>query len=146
MPVIEESIVIDRPRDEVFAFMNDPDNVPVWNSNVIEYERITEGPLKQGTQNRVKAKVVGKTLEATNEVTEFEEGRRVVSRTIDSPLAVEGETRFEETSGGTRVTFHQEAEIPGGFFGRLAEPLVARMFAKDVRANLEKLKELLEAQ
>lgn len=56
------------------------------------------------------------------------------------------ETRFEDANGGTRFTFHQEAEIPGGFFGKLADPLAARLFAKDIRSNLEKLKELLEAQ
>lgn len=146
MPVIEESIVIDRPRSEVFAFVQDPDTVTLWNSNVIEYERITEGPVKEGTKIRIKARVVGKTFESTAEVTEFEEGRRVVSRTTDSPIDVENEIRYENANDGTRMILHQEAEIPRGFFGKLADPLVARMFAKDVRSNLEKLKELLEAQ
>lgn len=31
-------------------------------------------------------------------------------------------------------------------FRRLADPLVTRMYAKDVRTNLTKLKELVEAQ
>lgn len=33
-----------------------------------------------------------------------------------------------------------------GFFGELTDPLVNRMYAKDVHSNLEKLKELLEAE
>jgi hypothetical protein len=34
----------------------------------------------------------------------------------------------------------------GGFFGKLADPLVTRMYAKDVKSNLEKLKDLVEEQ
>lgn len=146
MPVIEESIVINRPRNEVFAFIFDPDNVPVWNSNVIEYERLTEGPFRKGTQTRSKGRVLGKTIESTFEVVELEEDSRVASRTIESPISVEGEYRFEDADGGTQITAHMEAEIPGGFFGKLADPLAARMLAKDFRSNLEKLKDLLEAQ
>ena len=44
------------------------------------------------------------------------------------------------------MTWHQESETYGGFFGKLADPLVTRMYAKDVRSNLEKMKELVEAQ
>lgn len=59
IPVVDESIVIDRPRDDVFAFYTDPDKVPLWASGTIEYERTTEGPMREGTQSRAKSKVVG---------------------------------------------------------------------------------------
>ena len=32
-----------------------------------------------------------------------------------------------------------------GFFGKLADPIVARMFSRDMRSNLEALRSLLEA-
>lgn len=134
------------PRSEVFAFAQDPDTVRLWNSNAIEYERITEGPVNEGTQIRIKTRVLGRTFESTAEVTEFEEGRRVVSRTVESPIDVENEIRYEDANGGTRMTLRQEAEIPGGSFGKLADPLAGPDVSKDVRSNLEKLKELLEAQ
>lgn len=31
-----------------------------------------------------------------------------------------------------------------GFFGKLADPVVARMFSRDMRSNLHRLKEVLE--
>ena len=44
------------------------------------------------------------------------------------------------------MTFHQEsASFFKGFLGKLADPVVTRMYARDVRRNLAKLKELLEA-
>ena len=146
MPVIDESIVIDRGRGEVFAFATDPDNVPLFNSNLTLYEQLTEGPVGKGTRNHGVVRVAGRTIEWTTEVTEFEQDRRLTSRTVESPVGFGLDIKYEDVDGGTKVTWHQEAETYGGFFGKLADPLVTRMYAKDVRSNLEKLKELVEAQ
>lgn len=48
--------VIDQPRDEVFAFWADPDNIPLWTSNIPENEH-TESPMRKGTQTRGTTKV-----------------------------------------------------------------------------------------
>lgn len=146
MPVIDESIIIDRGRSEVFAFATDPDNVPLYNSNMISFEQLTEGPVGKGTRNHGMVRVVGRTIEWTTEVTEFEQGRRLMSRSVESPISFGLDIRYEDANGGTKVTWHQESETYGGFFGKLADPLVTRMYVKDVRSNLEKLKELVEAQ
>jgi len=146
MPVIDESIVIDRGRSEVFAFASDPENVPLYNSNMISFEQLTEGPVGMGTRNHGMVRVVGRTIEWTTEVTEFEQDRRLMSRSVESPVGFGLEIKYEDADGGTKVTWHQESETYGGFFGKLADPLVTRMYAKDVRSNLEKLKELVEAQ
>ncbi len=146
MPEVEESVVIDRPRDQVFAFATDPTNVPLYNSNLIEFERLTPGPLKKGSQDRGAIKVAGKRMDWTAEAVEFEEGRRVAFRSIEAPVPFELEMTYEDVGDGTKVTWHQESDSFGGFFGKLADPLVTRMYAKDLRSNLENLKELLEAE
>ncbi len=146
MPVVEESIVINRPRDQVFAYATDPTNIPVWASNFIEFQRLTPGPLRKGTQQRGAVKVAGKRMDFTAEAVEFEDGHRVVFRSIDAPVPFELEGTYEDVADGTRVTLHQESDSFGGFFGKLADPLVTRRFAKDLRTNLDNLKELLEAE
>ena len=146
MPVVDESIVIDRGRSEVFAFATDPVNVPLFNSNMISFEQLTEGPVGKGTRNHGMVRVVGRTIEWTTEVTEFEQDRRVISKSVESPVGFGLEITYEDANGGTKVRWHQDSETYGGFFGKLADPLVTRMYAKDVRSNLEKLKELVEAQ
>lgn len=146
MPVVEESIVIDRGRSEVFAFANDPANVPLYSSNMMSYEQLTEGSVAKGTRNRGMVRVVGRTIEWTSEVTEFEQDRHVRNESVESPVDFTLDIRYEDVDGGTKVTWRQESETYGGFFGKLADPLVTRMYAKDVRSNLEKLKELVEAQ
>ncbi|MCP4248352.1 MAG: hypothetical protein GY778_14995, partial [bacterium] len=90
-------------------------------------------------------KVAGKSLKWTSEVAEFEEGRRVVNRSIESPMSWEMQVSYKDDAGDTLVHWRQETDGYGGFFGKLTDPLVTRMYAKDVKSNLEKLKELLEA-
>jgi len=47
--------------------------------------------------------------------------------------------------GGTRISIRQEVAPCGGFFGKLADPLVTRMYSRDVRGNLVTLKDVLES-
>ena len=90
--------------------------------------------------------MAGKRIDFTTEVVEFNEGRRLASRSVESPIPFELDVTYEDADGGTRVSWHQESPGFRGFFGKLADPLVNRMYAKDVRSNLEKLKDLLEAE
>ncbi len=145
MPVVEESIVINRPREEVFEFATDPANVHLYNSNLVSFEKTSDGPVGKGTTFRGETKVVGKSIRWTSEVAEFDAGRHTVQRSVESPIGWEFEITYEDTNGGTLLRWRQETDAFGGFFGKLADPLVIRMYSKDVRSNLEKLKELLEA-
>ncbi len=146
MPVVDDSIIINRPRSEVFAFTADPNNIPLYSSNMIEYEQVTEGPMGVGTRDRGAVKVAGKRIDFIDEVVKFEEGERFASRSVESQVPFELDVTYEDAGDGTKVSWHQESPSFGGFFGRLADPLVNRMYAKDVHANLENLKELLEAE
>jgi ligand-binding SRPBCC domain-containing protein len=145
MPVVEETILIKRPRDEVFAFATDPANVPLYSSNLVEFEKTSDGPVGKGTTYRGLVKVAGRSLKWTSEVAEYDQGRRFVNRSVESPMAWEMQVSYEDDSGDTLVHWRQETDGYGGFFGKLTDPLVTRMYAKDVKSNLEKLKELLEA-
>ena len=146
MPTVEESIVINRPKAEVFAYMQDPTKTTRYNSNLVEFDKISDGPVGKGTQYRGVAKVAGRRIEWTAEVTEWEENRHWHSRSMESPVSFEIDVTVKDLEGSTHVTFHQEsASFFKGLLGKLADPVVTRMYARDVRKNLAKLKELLEA-
>ena len=57
---------------------------------------------------------------------------------------VQGHHTFEEVAGGTRLTRAAEGE-PGGFF-KLADQLIERALKRQIRTDLETLKDLLEAR
>jgi carbon monoxide dehydrogenase subunit G len=144
MLTVEESIVVNKPRSEVWEFMTDPDNVPVYSSNIVEYEMVSGGRHEVGRVCRGVVKVAGRRLELTDELVEVEEGRsaRVVSKEATIPYTLS--LRYEDEGDGTRILWHQEVESLKGFF-KFADPVVLKLYSRDVRSNLEKAKTILES-
>ena len=145
MPMIEESIVIDRTREDIRAFLDNPENEPVWQSNLVEFSKLDEGDPQVGTRYRGVVKVAGRRVEWTAELVEWDDLAFYNLRSIESSIGFEMRHEFDEVPDGTRMTIRQEIAPFGGFFGKLADPLVTRMYARDVRGNLETLKDVLES-
>lgn len=141
---IEEAVVIERPAVEVWDFITNPDNDTVWMSNVLEYEAGWDRQPRVGDGTRRVARVAGRRCEFTTEITEVVEGEMIGWKSVEAPFPVENGLRLEETGGGTLLTFYGRTPGMSGFFGKLADPVVARMFSRDMRSNLHRLKEVLE--
>jgi uncharacterized membrane protein len=140
----EHSVVINRPVEEVFAFATDPNNDPLWQSTSLETEQMSEGAVDVGTTFRNTSKFLGRRIESSFEVTENEPPHKQCVRVISGPIPGSGCYLFESADGGsTRFTQTFEAEV-GGFF-RLAEPLVGRALRRQMQADMETLKDLLES-
>jgi len=137
-------MVINRPVKEVGDYLDDPQNSLEWESGVVESERTSEGPTGVGTTYRGVITFLGRRLEWTSEVTEFEPYRRTKQKITAGPLSLEQTFILEPVKGGTRLTIIGEGE-PRGVF-RLADPIVVRMFQRDMEGNLARLKDILEAE
>jgi uncharacterized membrane protein len=141
MPSAEDSIVIDRPRSEVFAFVADHENDPKWRPGVLDIKR-TSGEGQGAVYTQGVAGPMGKRIEADFEVTAYQTDTLLAFRTLAGPIRPEGSYRFEDAGGGTRVTFSLNANL------RRAQKLVAPMVGKSVRnqvAALGDLKRVLES-
>jgi carbon monoxide dehydrogenase subunit G len=144
MLIVEESIVINRPRMEVWEFMTDPDNVPVYSSNIVEYEMVSGEKHEVGRVCRGVVKVAGRRLELTDEMVEVEPGRGGKLVSTDATIPYTLSVDYVDEGDGTKVTWHQEVESLKGFF-KFADPIVMKLYARDVRSNLEKAKTILES-
>lgn len=145
MATIEESVVINRSREDIRAFMRDPGNQPVWQSNMDQLTKLDEGEPKKGTRYLGVVRVAGRRMEWTAEISEWDDLDFYEMRATESPVGWTLRFDFDEVPDGTRMTMHQEVAPFGGFFGKLADPVVTRMYSRDVKSNLEKLKDILEA-
>lgn len=145
MHVVEESIVIHKPRTEVFAFAADSTNYLDWVTTVIQFEATPAGPFQAGTTAKGVLRVAGRNFDWAAKMTPFEDGVVFGWQTLDPAAPSDSSYRFEDVADGTRVTFRIDLPDPTGLFGKLAEPVVIRMYAHGVKANLSNLKELLEA-
>ncbi len=144
MFTVEESIVIDRPRMEIWDFLIDPQNVPFYNGNVVEYDLVAGEKDQVGRKCHGVVKVAGRRLELNDELVEADPGRigRLVSEDATIPYTLT--FTYADEGDGTRVTWHQEMESLKGVF-KFADALVLKLYSRDVRSNLEKAKTILES-
>lgn len=142
MPHAERTIVIARPRAEVFAFFADAENDPRWRPAVKLMRR--EGPLAVGTRytQRV-AGPGGRQVPADIEITALEPEERVAFRGVAGPVRPDGGYAFAAAEGGTAVTFTLTAELSGAKKLLMAKPVQKSMDAE--MANLDNAKSLLES-
>ncbi len=141
---VEVSVVINRSVEEIFEFLANPENDPKWQSGVLEAEQTSKGPSGVGATNREVRKFMGRRIDQTFEVTEYEQNRMIKQKTTSGPMTLDTIYAFESVEGGTRVTIGGEGDS-GGFF-KLADPLINRMAKRQMEADLDNLKDLLEAQ
>ena len=142
----EESVVINRPPQEVFDYVANRENLPEWSSPILEVQKQTQGPLtEEGARYTTVAKALGRRFQTPFEVTVHDPPRRHTDTSRGGPFPQEYTHIFEEVEGGgTRLTEVTEGE-PGGFF-RLVGPLLEASGRRQFRADLETLKDLLETR
>lgn len=137
----EVSIHLNRPVEQVFAFLIDPDNLRSWQSNLIETEQLTEKPLRVGSQLREVRQMGPRQAEIQAEITTFEPNKRFATRTITKPQVTVSYT-FEPRNGGTQLNYKFVMQTIGMM--RLLQPLIAHSIKKDTNSDFERLKRLLE--
>jgi uncharacterized protein YndB with AHSA1/START domain len=145
---VKNSIEIRRPVNEVFAYVVTPSHWPQWAGPVIAVNTSTQaGPLQPDEEFTVVSKLMGKQLDTKYRVTELTENRVLQYVSISGPLPHEFTVAFEPVSAGTRVTqtVVADQDQAGGFF-KLAYPLVEKIFSRQAAADLNTLKDVLEAQ
>lgn len=135
------TVEVERPVEEVFAYLADFENVPEWNYAIVETTKLSEGPVGVGTTYR-QVRSVPRRSEESFTVTIFEPDRRLVIEGTLGPFDAALEYLLEPTAAGTRLT--NEVELrPRGILrmvGRLAGPRVMEAVGK----NLGELKRRLE--
>ena len=90
----ENAVDVDRPIDEVFAFLSDFENIPKWNYYVIEVRQLSEGPIAIGTTYHQ----VRKTDEQEFHITEFETNRTVAVKTLPQSSLEKGRVVLQDGS------------------------------------------------
>ncbi len=142
---VEESIEINRPLEEVFDYVSEVGNFPDWSAHTLEVRKDTAGPPQQGDGFTLAIKSVGRRFETPYERTSYEANRRYMDRAVGGPVPNQRwDYTFEEVPGGTRLRRAVEAE-PGGVL-KLLEPLQKRAVKRQLREDLQTLKDLLEAR
>ena len=137
---------IDKPIDEVFAFLADGTNDKKFSPRVQEIEKTTDGPVGVGTIYKSTVKDAGMTSSREFELTEFEQPTKIrwSERSKNSITVPTGGYDLEPAGdGATKMTIHNEFEGHG--FGKVIIGLAARAARKDADAFAGRIKAAVEA-
>ena len=135
--------LIRRSREDVAAFAADPANATAWYKDIKSVEWETPPPAAVGSRVRFVARFMGRTLEYTYEIRALDPGRRLVMSTSEGPFPMETSYEWSDAgSGATRMTLRNRG-APAGF-AKMSAPLMAPAMRRANKADLRRLKELLE--
>ena len=144
---IEASVEIDCPPEDVYALVMDPSRLHEWVS--IHHDLLEAPPdeLKQGSTMIQSLKVAGRRFKVRWRVAVDDPPRHVVWEG-NGPVWTRARVMydFDARDGGTRFSYANEYELPGGAAGRLAGRAVARAAQREMARSLERLKGVVEAE
>jgi len=136
-----KSVTINRPRDDVYKFWRDFENLPSFMQHLVSVTTSGDG------RSRWVAKAPAGTVEWTAELIEDRAGRLISWRSLPgSEISNEGSVRFADapTDRGTEVRVELSYDAPGGSAGAL----VAKMFGEEpnqqLRDDLRRFKQVME--
>lgn len=136
---------IDRPIEEVFAFLADGENDPKFSPRVVEIAKTSDGAAGVGTTYASTVKDAGMTTKREFKLTQFDRPTRIRWTEVSKNLVTAPEGGYDLTpdGDGTRLRVHNELEGHG--FGKLLVPLALRAARKDADRFADRIKRAVEA-
>lgn len=145
MAKIESKVTIARPQEEVFGyFLTLDENVPKTNRDVEWVVKTPDGPTEVGTTLRARGKSLGRIRETTMRFTAIVPNEKIEFEAEVGPMRPNCAFIFDQTHGGTRVTFRGDPNPVGPF--KLLSPLFTRIGQQVWAGRLARAKTALEAR
>lgn len=140
---LHASAIIQRPADEVFAFVADARNNPRWQQGMRSCEWTSPPPIGVGSTYRQEARFLGRPVVTEFEVIAHEPGRSITIASTSGPFPIRVRRSVTPLDA---TTSRVDAEITGdpGRFFRLAGPVVQRLAQRSVTADYRRLRALLD--
>lgn len=142
---VEQKIVVNAPRDEVWDFITDPANYSTFFSGITRWD--VEGRKKKGlgARYRMLMHVGSAEVGGLIEVVEFDAPADMAWTSV---LGIDHRARWRLRERGpnrTAVTFRISYTAPGGLLGWLADQLSSPFVARNLRSAVEGLKRQVES-
>lgn len=137
---------IDRPADEVFAYATDPTRFHEWQQGVVAGGIKEPGPTQVGSHCTMVRRIGGANRPSTSVVTKMDPPASWAVHGIDGPIRASVDVTVEAL-GAARSQVSITVGFEGHGIGKLLVPMVVRrQAAKEMPANLRRLKARLESR
>lgn len=138
----QTSIAIDRPLEQVFAYVSDPVNFPFWSSAVQVVRPTSAGSSGVGSTYSMERQLPSGRVTNKLEIVVREHPREFAIRTIEGPTPFLYRYRFATEDNQTVVRLDGQVELPA--VAALMPQLARRAVKHGVDDNLTTLKLILE--
>ena len=139
---VRRSTTVGRPRDEVYRFWRDLENLPRFMYHV---QDVAAGP--DGRSHWIANAPAGQRVEWDAEIVEEVPGERLTWRSIEgSSVRHEGTVRFQDAPAdrGTEVFVELQYEPPAGNAGAAIARLFGEEPSQQIRDDLRRFKQVME--
>jgi carbon monoxide dehydrogenase subunit G len=139
------SIVIDRPADDVFAYVTDPTQFHQWQQGVVSGGMEEPGTPTVGSHCTMTRRIGGVNRPSASVVTKMNPPTSWAVRGIDGPIRALVDVTVQALDDA-RSSVSIDVNFEGHGIGKLLVPLVVRrQAAKEMPANVARLKDRLES-
>ena len=140
----EASVHIERSPEDVFAFVSEVANNPLWRKNVVRMEWLDDGPMRIGRRGRQTQHLLGRDWTVEAEIIEWDPPRRVTWQAVQGPVKVQSWVRVEPDGTGSLATGGADGGFQGPIGGLLTRLAAPRML-KQAEVDLQALRRRLES-
>ena len=142
---VEESVLIARPAEAVWAAIADYAFDLKWRKGLTAMDPDPPGPAAAGTKVHEVVHNMGRDYVADTVVTDFDPGRSYGFEGEGTIGGLRGRRTVVAEQGGEAASFTYEIELTPTGASRLLRPVLPGMVRSGLRKDLEKLRSLLEA-
>jgi hypothetical protein len=143
MSHVRGEILIDRPVDEVFDYVADERNEPSYNPAMVRVEKLTDGPVGEGTRYRATVVSMGRPVDMLIETTTAERPATLSSVTVMRSARIAGTLTFVPEHDATRMTWDWDVTPTGP--ARILGPVITSVGRRQEAAIWGRLKDVLES-
>lgn len=145
MITIETQILINRPAAVVFAFVSDQTNAPKWQQGLHEVRRITDGPIRVGTEHVFARRFAGRLIESQNRFIQYDVAKFFVEFEIPNGQITGAASYLVVPTGATSCRLVSKMNFSVKGIARLFTPILTRLMKRDSVRDEQTLKRLLES-
>ena len=143
MTRFEISTVINKPVEVVTQALNNADNFPYWQTDLMKFEIVKGGPDQVGSIGRLHYSQKGRSYILEDRLIHCEPGRKYVSEVEGDAIFARVETTLQPLDSKTRMNLRWSGKGKILFL-RLFLPCLRARMVKQAKKELEMFKQLVE--
>jgi hypothetical protein len=139
---IGQSVLVHSAPAEVFGFVSDLRNFPLWRANLATSTVVSDQFTDVGARCEEEIAIGPRIISATCQITSFDAGRTFSFRALSPGLQYDGLVTVEPERDSTRFTLSGNIRVTGPL--RLLQPVLRRRLQQGVREEVAAIRAHME--